>query len=136
MVSQPQHHRTVHISKPDVIHGPFEDKEVSPHPMKESLAIDPKYDEYVKSSRLCGNCHTINLPVMDQKPFGHSLEQVTYLEWLNSGFQTEFKPGPDAKSCQDCHMASSYANQQNKVNIPQIQSTFADVQDDTYPAAE
>src|SRR5262249_32454013 len=29
------------------------------------------------------NCHTINLPVMDKATSGHSLEQVTYLEWLN-----------------------------------------------------
>jgi hypothetical protein len=124
------------IGKRDVIHGPFEDKDISPHPMKESLAIDPKYDEYVKDSRLCGNCHTINLPVLDQKPFGESLEQVTYLEWLNSQYQTDFQPGPNAKSCQDCHMSTSYANAQNKVDVKVIQTAFADVQDDTYPAAE
>jgi len=124
------------IGKRDEMYGPFEDKEISPHPMKESLGVDPKYNAYIKDSRMCGNCHTINLPVMDQKPFGHSLEQVTYLEWLNSGFQTEFKPGKDAKSCQDCHMSSGYANNQNKVNVPLIQTAFADVQDDTYPAAE
>jgi mono/diheme cytochrome c family protein len=118
------------------IFGPFEDKDISPHPMKGSLGIEPKYNEYIKDSRLCGNCHTINLPVMDQKPFGHSLEQVTYLEWLNSEFQTDFKPGPNAKSCQDCHMATSYVNAKNNVNVKQIQTTFADVQDDTYPAAE
>ncbi|HSB12640.1 MAG TPA: cytochrome P460 family protein [Blastocatellia bacterium] len=118
------------------IFGPFEDKDISPHPMKWSLGIEPKYNEYVKDSRLCGNCHTINLPVMDQKPFGHSLEQVTYLEWLNSQFQTDFKPGPNARSCQDCHMSTSYANAQNKVDVKVIQTAFADVQDDTYPAAE
>jgi hypothetical protein len=116
--------------------GPFEDKTLSPHPMKESLGIEPKYDAYIKDSRVCGSCHTINLPVMDQKPFGHSLEQVTYLEWLNSQFQTDFKPGPNAKSCQDCHMASSYANSRDNVDVKLIQSVFADVQDDTYPAAE
>jgi mono/diheme cytochrome c family protein len=132
--------------KRDEMFGPFEDNSVvpppteantiSPHPMKESLGIDPKYNEYIKDSRLCGNCHTINLPVMDQKPFGHSLEQVTYLEWLNSDFQTDFKPGKDAKSCQDCHMSSTYANSQNKVPETLIQTAFADVQDDTYPAAD
>jgi hypothetical protein len=134
------------IGKRDEMFGPFEDNSVSPrpteantispHPMKESLGVEPKYNAYIKDSRLCGNCHTINLPVMDQKPFGHSLEQVTYLEWLNSEFQTDFKPGPNAKSCQDCHMSSSYANAQNNVNIPLIQTAFADVQDDTYPAAD
>ena len=124
------------VGKAGEIFGPFEDKEISPHPMKGSVGIEPKYNDYVKDSRLCGNCHTINLPVMDQKPFGHSLEQVTYLEWLNSEFQTDFKPGPNAKSCQDCHMSTSYANAQTKVNVKQIQTAFADVQDDTYPAAE
>jgi len=134
------------IGKRDEMFGPFEDNSVkpppseantiSPHPMKESLGVDPKYDEYIKNSRMCGNCHTINLPVMDQKPFGHSLEQVTYLEWLNSQFQTDYNPGPNAKSCQDCHMASSYENAATKVKVPLIQTAFADVQDDTYPAAE
>jgi len=134
------------IGKRDEMFGPFEDNSVkpppteantiSPHPMKETLGVDPKYDEYIKDSRLCGNCHTINLPVMDEKPFGHSLEQVTYLECLNSQYQTDFKPGPNAKSCQDCHMPSSYANAANKVDVPLIQTAFADVQDDTYPAAD
>jgi hypothetical protein len=118
------------------IFGPFEDKETSPHPMKAALDITPKYSEYIKDSRLCGNCHTINLPVMDQTPFGHSLEQVTYLEWLNSEFQTDFNPGPNAKSCQACHMATSYASAKDKVLVTQIQTAIADVQDDTYPAAE
>ena len=78
--------------------------------MKASLGVEPKYNAYIKDSRMCGSCHTINLPVMDQKPFGHSLEQVTYLEWLNSEFQTDFNPGPNAQSCQACHMTGSYAN--------------------------
>jgi hypothetical protein len=119
-----------------VIGGPFEDQTISTHPMKSSLGLEPKYDPYIKDSRMCGSCHTINLPVMDRKPFGHSLEQVTYLEWVNSEFQTDFSPGPNAKSCQACHMPGGYANHARGINIPQIQSTFADIQDDTYPAAE
>jgi len=122
------------------IFGPFEDKETSPHPMKASLDVTPKNSDYVKNSRLCGNCHTINLPVMDKKSekpsVGHSLEQVTYLEWLNSEFQTDFNPGPNARSCQSCHMSTSYANAVNQVSVKQIQTAIADVQDDTYPAAE
>lgn len=119
-----------------VIGGPFEDQTIATHPMKTSLGLEPKYDAYIKESRMCGTCHTLNLPVMDQKPFGHSLEQVTYLEWLNSEFQTEFSPGPNAKSCQACHMPGGYASHARGVNIAQIQTAFADVQDDTYPAAE
>jgi hypothetical protein len=119
-----------------VIGGPFEDTTIATHPMKTALGLEPKFDPYIKDSRMCGSCHTINLPVMDQKPFGHSLEQVTYPEWVNSAYQTDFNPGPNAKSCQGCHMSGGYANHARGVNVPQIQTTFADVQDDTYPAAD
>ena len=51
--------------------------------MKTVLGVTPTHHDYIQDSRLCGNCHTINLPVMDKTPFGHSLEQSTYLEWLN-----------------------------------------------------
>jgi hypothetical protein len=60
--------------------------------MNNSLAIKPKHDSYIKSSRMCGNCHTINLPLMDNPdadPNKPHLEQVTYLERLNSGYQNE-----------------------------------------------
>jgi hypothetical protein len=124
------------IGSASEIFGPFEDKDTSPHPMKTALDVTPKYHPYIKDSRLCGNCHTINLPVMDRTPFGHSLEQVTYLEWLNSEFQTDFNPGPNARSCQACHMSAGYANAAAKIAVNQIQTAFADVQDDTYPAAE
>lgn len=120
----------------DELYGPFKDKEITPYPMKESLGIDPKHDEYVKNSRLCGSCHVIDLPVMDGKPDEFHIEQATYLEWLNSQYQTEFSPGANAKSCQDCHMASGYANKKKNVNIPQINSVIADIQDESFPMSE
>ena len=127
------------LGPPDQIFGPFEDNTISPHPMKTSLGVEPKHNAYIKESRMCGSCHTVILPIMDQpknqKP-AHSMEQVTYLEWLNSQYQTEFKPGPNARSCQACHMKGSYASAERGVDIAQIESTFADVQDDTYPTGE
>jgi hypothetical protein len=77
---------------PAELFGPYEDKEIVTDPMNNSLAIKPKHDSYIKSSRMCGNCHTINLPLMDNPdadPNKPHLEQVTYLEWLNSGYQNE-----------------------------------------------
>ena len=77
------------------------------------IGVKPKHDPYIQSSRMCGSCHTIDLPVVDSsdpvQPVGpstpHSIEQATYLEWLNSAYQNEFgTPGPQAQSCQDCHM--------------------------------
>lgn len=120
----------------DELYGPFKNENITPYPMKQSLGVTPKHDEYIRDSRMCGSCHTIDLPVMDGKPGQMHLEQSTYLEWLNSQFQTEFNPGANAKSCQDCHMAGSYANRKNNVNIPQINSVVADIQDQAYPMSE
>jgi hypothetical protein len=66
----------------------------------------------------------------------HDVEQNTYVEWVNSKFQTEYKPGAGAKSCQDCHMAPGVANDRLGVSDPEIQTRIALVQDETYPAAE
>lgn len=116
--------------------GPFEDNTIVTDPMNNALGIKPKYDPYMKTSRMCGSCHTINLPVVDQEPMGHNLEQLTYLEWLNSSYQNEFGANPKAQTCQDCHMANSYSNAAGTLKVPLIQQPIATVQDDQYPAAE
>ncbi len=122
--------------KDDELYGPFKDDQITTYQMKESLGVDPKHDKYVTDSRLCGSCHVIDLPVMDGKAGDFHIEQATYLEWLNSQYQTDFSPGPNAKSCQDCHMPAGYANKKKNVNILQIESVIADVQDESYPMSE
>ncbi|HVR40917.1 MAG TPA: cytochrome P460 family protein, partial [Thermoanaerobaculia bacterium] len=118
--------------------GPFKDDEIVTTPMDNALGIKPRFNEYIKSSRMCGHCHTINLPVVDSPAPGmHSIEQATYLEWLNSDYQNEFgKPGPNAKSCQDCHMPGDFKSPPEKIEVSPLQTRIAIVQDDTYPAAE
>lgn len=130
------------LTPADQLEGPFE-KPV-PIPMHNSLGIDPVHDDYTKSARICGTCHTIHLPVLDatddpaeakvvsdcqQEKF--SFEQATYLEWLNSSYQNEVNPtlSPNARTCQDCHMKGT-------LNGTQIQTQIAVVQDNKYPAAE
>ena len=84
----------------DQIFGPFKDDEIVTDPMNNALGIKPKHDAYIKKSRMCGNCHTINLPLMDNptlNPGKPHLEQVTYLEWLNSGYQDEYGNNPRAR---------------------------------------
>jgi hypothetical protein len=121
--------------------------------MDNALGIKPEFDSYIKSARMCGSCHTINLPVLDNpkpvnndcklKPpfnnFDHNMEQATYLEWLNSAFQNEF-PNPRNKvktqSCQDCHMPSNYVNSQGTLDVPLIQQPIAAIEDDQFPATE
>ena len=138
------------VGKPDELYGPFKDDEIVTDPMNNALGIKPKHDPYIKSARMCGSCHTINLPVVDWKPPGgsgnkaegprplthSSLEQLTYLEWLNSGYQNEFGSGPKAQTCQDCHMRSSYSNHKGTLKVPLIQQPIAAVEDDRYPATE
>jgi hypothetical protein len=121
---------------PAELSGPFEDKEIVTDPMNNSLGIKPKHDAYIKSSRMCGNCHTINLPLMDNadadlnKPH---LEQLTYLEWLNSGYQNEVGTNSKAQTCQDCHMPTKYSNSKGTLTIPLIQQPIAFIEDDQYP---
>jgi hypothetical protein len=122
--------------KADELSGPFEDNKIVTDPMNNALGIKPKYDPFIKTSRMCGSCHTINLPVVDAKPMGHNLEQLTYLEWLNSSFQNEFGNNPRAQTCQDCHMANKYSNSAGTLNVALIQQPIATVQDDQYPAVE
>jgi hypothetical protein len=114
--------------------GPF-DKPVT-IPMDNSLGVKPVHDPYVQNPRLCGTCHTIDLPVLDAPAGGHggvttSFEQATYLEWLNSAYENEIDPNahPNAKTCQGCHM-------KGELNGTAIQTQIAAVEDDKYPAAE
>jgi hypothetical protein len=124
------------IGNPAELFGPFEDKEIVTDPMNNSIGIKPKHDAYIKSSRMCGNCHTINLPLMDNpgadanKPH---LEQLTYLEWLNSSYQNEVGTNSKAQTCQDCHMSTKYTNFEDTLNIPLIQQPIAFIEDDQYP---
>ena len=85
---------------------------------------------------MCGSCHTIDLPVLDGAPGQRSLEQVTYLEWLNSQYQTEFGlPGPEAKTCQQCHMPSHYHSEKKGIHVDRLVQKIAIVQDQDYPEA-
>ncbi|HKR22952.1 MAG TPA: hypothetical protein VJS17_10170, partial [Pyrinomonadaceae bacterium] len=121
---------------PAELFGPFEDDEIVTDPMNNSLGIKPKHSPYIKSSRMCGNCHTINLPLMDNPsadPNKPHLEQVTYLEWLNSGYQNEVGTNSRAQTCQNCHMPTKYTNSKATLNIPLIQQPIAFVEDTQYP---
>ena len=121
---------------PAELFGPFKDDEIVTDPMNNSLGIKPKHSPYIKSSRMCGNCHTINLPLMDNPdadPNKPHLEQVTYLEWLNSGYQNEVGTNSRAQTCQDCHMPTKYSNSAGTLNIPLIQQPIAFIEDHQYP---
>lgn len=116
------------------IYGPYDDPVTLP--MSTTLGMKPVQSDYITSSRLCGSCHTINLPVYaaDGRQVGTFYEQATYLEWQNSAYQDEFDPpGTSPQSCQDCHMPKRYPDSPEGQPL-----TFriANIQDQTYPEVD
>jgi hypothetical protein len=115
-------------------------------PMENALQMKPQQDPYISNSRMCGSCHTIELPVVDGAPGQRSIEQATYLEWLNSQFQNELpvtdqllnqgSQTPPTASCQSCHMPGSIHNQKKGLNLNSLDQKMAAIQDETYPAVE
>ena len=149
-----------HLGQKGEIYGPFKDDQIAPYAMEHATGLKPKHSDYLKSSRLCGTCHTISLPSVEKpltlspagepadelvkgevvpmfRKFHHHVEQATYLEWLNSEYENEIDPtNPRARSCQDCHMSRGLKDEKLKLDIPQIQTRIAAIQDTTYPDAE
>lgn len=148
----------------DEILGPFDD--IVEKPMEHAMGIKPilapsmkEGDEpFIRDSAMCGTCHTINLPNIglsknkdpvltalepneNFQQLNHSIEQATYLEWLNSkyGPGKENKRTDSFKSCQDCHMPNRFALPNREANPDEIEpvaTQIATIQDSTYPAVE
>jgi mono/diheme cytochrome c family protein len=126
------------LNAPEKLNGPFKDDVIVTHPMNEALGAKPVFSNYLSSARMCGSCHTINLPVIDAPPVHvvaheHNVEQATYVEWINSKFQTEYAPRAGAKSCQDCHMPAGITDASRGVDLAHIASKIALVEDTSYP---
>ena len=146
------------LGPPGELYGPYKNEEISTYPMEHGIGFKPKHSEYIKSSRMCGTCHTVNLPIVDYpfhdgetrneladsesipelREFHHHVEQATYLEWLNSGYENELTDkNPNAQSCQDCHMSKNLKSlEYPEVSIDNIQTQVAIIQDTSYPDAE
>ncbi|MEZ4383636.1 MAG: multiheme c-type cytochrome [Nannocystaceae bacterium] len=87
------------------IYGPHADPFTMPMMMHTSFT--PTEGAQILDSGHCGSCHTLITDALTPQgaPSGHSLvEQGPYLEWRASAYSTEGVPGPDAASCQDCHV--------------------------------
>jgi len=82
------------------IYGPFADP--TPGPMRMHTGFTPTHGPHVRSSALCGACHTLyTRPAPDAPPY---LEQAPYLEWRNSIFSDEGGAVATSRTCQECHM--------------------------------
>lgn len=120
---------------PDAVNGPYD--QVATLPMKQALGVTPRFGDQIKTSALCGSCHTVILPVFNSK--GEAVldqagkpkefhEQMTYPEWQNSIYQNERESmnRETARTCQDCHMQKQFLNRQLLYRV-------ANIEDDTYP---
>jgi hypothetical protein len=123
------------LEQASAVNGPFD--QLATLPMKNAMGITPRFAEHVKSSALCGSCHTVILPVFDKQ--GKQIvdkdgkpkefhEQMTYPEWQNSSYQNEREPINRAtvRTCQDCHMPTDFEGRP-------IISRIANIEDNNYP---
>lgn len=80
-------------------YGPYETEEAQSIVMKSASGYIPEEATHVQSSELCGSCHTLYTPTVDNdgEVAGLFPEQMPYIEWLASDYA-------DEASCQDCHM--------------------------------
>ncbi|WP_299628448.1 hypothetical protein [uncultured Tateyamaria sp.] len=57
--------------------------------------------------------------------FQHSVEQATYIEWVNSIYSED----ATGQSCQDCHMKNSFQAVDGSLSVPAITTQIASIQD-------
>jgi hypothetical protein len=84
---------------PQPMFGPFEVDEGRTHLMRSATGLTPTESVHVRKSELCATCHTLFTQALDAdgRAVGRLPEQVPFLEWRHSAYNTE-------RSCQDCHM--------------------------------
>ena len=138
------------VTGPQTVFGPF--KDVVTYPMQNAVGMTPKHGEAISDPAMCGSCHVVETEILNKNvtynrsTFGKqpkSHEQTTYLEWLNSRYQTKAPPGPGAtpQTCQQCHMPRTMNGQPITTKIANIEdNTYVDLSGkpfpNTAPAAE
>jgi len=106
---------------PGELYGPYETVTIVQKPMQNAIGKTPLFGEQTTESDLCGSCHNILLPQInnDGEIVGAAYEQTTHLEWLNS----DFAPGrKDFRYCQNCHMPTSFEGKELSFKIANIES--------------
>ena len=111
------------VGATDRFYGPFDDPKTKP--MNHALGVDPEHNANIKTSEVCGTCHTVHLPIYyGTQTIGRVYEQSNYPEWAFSAYRTGTSPdGPlparprlislARRSCQDCHIAEQRYRQRN-----------------------
>ncbi|MCZ6618614.1 MAG: cytochrome P460 family protein [Gammaproteobacteria bacterium] len=108
----------------DEFYGPFDN--VKTKPMVQALGVTPVQGTHIQDSGLCGTCHMVDVPVLDNPEILLAHEQTTYYEWRNSAFE---KP-TDFRSCQDCHMPNTNPMDPDRALVD---SKIANIEDTNFP---
>jgi hypothetical protein len=125
------------VGPPDELYGPYSDP--AQLPMTTAIGTNPLFAvQFGKNqlgkrvAALCASCHTIQLPIFDnrgrpvlddQGQPKSEFEQTTFFEWTNSSF---FLPPTNQITCQDCHMPTDYHG-------TSLEFKIANIEDDTFP---
>ena len=126
------------VIDPKTVFGPYQS--VVQYPMQNSVGLTPKHGDAISDPAMCGSCHVVETAILDakknynEKTFNaarKSHEQTTYLEWLNSSFQTKapIKPNATPQTCQQCHMPRT-------IDGAPITTKIANIEDETYVDAD
>ena len=126
------------VTDPKTVFGPYQ--KVVEYPMQNSVGLTPKHGDAISDPAMCGSCHVVETPILDAKKTYNeksfeaqrkSHEQTTYLEWLNSSFQTKAPIQPNATplTCQQCHMPRT-------MDGAPITTKIANIEDETYVDAD
>ncbi|MEQ1633080.1 MAG: multiheme c-type cytochrome, partial [Planctomycetota bacterium] len=89
------------IGKDRTIFGPFADP--AQMPMRNNVGYTPVQSPHVRTSALCGTCHTLTTEHHGTK----FPEQTPFLEWRNSEFSDEGGATETSRTCQECHMPAT-----------------------------
>ena len=86
-------------------YGPYEADEAHAVVMKSASGFVPERGNHIQSSELCGSCHTLYTPTVDNdgEIAGIFPEQMPYIEWKASDYADKNSSAVQ-KSCPDCHM--------------------------------
>ena len=84
---------------PRAIYGPFAVDAGRSRLMHSASGFQPSESPHMRSSALCGGCHTLITTSLDANgaAIGTLPEQVPYLEWQHSAYR-------ETQGCQSCHM--------------------------------
>ncbi|MBD3266692.1 hypothetical protein GF373_08485 [bacterium] len=90
-----------------------------PNPMINASQFTPVTGAHIKQSALCGSCHTLYTPYLDENGeiAGVFPEQTIFLEWRHSAYSADTAEG---KSCQDCHMPVAVGGVKTSIMPPQV----------------